>query len=174
MSARHPKHPDIIYRPDLLPKRRRMMFSGITLLAWFVWFYLFLPLISLGAWWIGIESFSTYMLEPVTRSYLLSLTGYAIVVAVTALIIISWSRYNQARFGGPDRRKPMPPVTQEMIAQRFRVDEAMLEKIQNARTIDLNFDPTGQLAHPTIRESLDGSSPDSESSDQLRRVPHAS
>lgn len=154
MSPRHPKHPDIIYRPDLLPKRRRVMFSGITLLAWFVWFYLFLPLISLAAWWMGIETFSVYMLEPVTRGYLLSLTGYAVVVAVTALMIVSWSRYNQVRFGGPDRRQPMPPVTQEMISQRFRVDEAMLEKIQNARTLDLNFDPTGQLAHPTIRSSF--------------------
>ncbi len=129
------------------------MFSGITLAAWLIWFYLFIPLLSLGAWWFGIDAFREYMLQPGARGYLLTLTGYAIVIALTFLIILGWSRYNQIRFGGPDRRHGQPPVTAEMTAKRFHVKPELLEQLQQARTIDLNFDPTGQLAHPTIRES---------------------
>jgi biofilm PGA synthesis protein PgaD len=154
MSPRqHPVHPEIIYRPDLQPRSRRVMFSGITLLAWFVWFYLFVPLMSLGAWWFGIDAFQQYMLQPGARGYLLTLTGYAIVVALTFLVIFGWSRYNQLRFGGPDRRMGQPPVTTEMTARRFSVRPELLEQLQAARTIDLNFDPTGKLAHPTIRQT---------------------
>jgi biofilm PGA synthesis protein PgaD len=154
MSPRqHPVHPDIIYRPDLQPRSQRVMFSGITLAAWLIWFYLFIPLLSLGAWWFGIDAFREYMLLPGARGYLLTLTGYAIVIAVTFLIILGWSRYNQFRFGGPDRRHGQPPVSLEMTAKRFHVKPELLEQLRQARTIDLNFDPTGQLAHPTIRES---------------------
>ncbi len=154
MSPRQrPEHPDIIYRPDLQPRGRRVMFSGITLVAWLIWFYLFLPLLSLAAWWFGIEAFREYMLLPEARGYLLTLTGYAIVIALTFLAIFGWSRYNQIRFGGPDRRHGQPPVSRDMTAKRFNVKPELLEQLQQAKTIDLNFDPTGKLAHPTIRES---------------------
>lgn len=154
MSPRqHPVHPAIIYRPDLQPRSRRFMFSGITLLAWLVWFYLFLPLLSLGAWWFGIDTFQQYMLQPGARGYLLTLSGYIMVIALTFLVIFGWSRYNLIRFGGPDRRQEQPPVTTEMMAKRFHVRPELLDQLQAAKTVDLNFDPTGKLAHPTIRES---------------------
>ncbi len=154
MSPRkHPVHPAIIYRPDLQPRGRRAIFSGITLMAWLLWFYLFAPLLSLGAWWFGIDAFREYMLLPGARNYLLTLTGYAIVIALTFLVIFGWSRYNQIRFGGPDRRQGQPPVTTEMMAQRFHVRPVFLERLQAAKTIDLNFDPSSKLAHPVIREA---------------------
>ena len=154
MSPRQrPAHPEIIYRPDLQPRSRRVMFSGVTLLAWLIWFYLFVPLLSLGAWWFGIDAFREYMLLPGARDYLLTLTGYAIVIAITFLIIFGWSRYNQIRFSGPDRRQGQPPVTADMTARRFHVKPELLVQLQQAKTIDLNFDPTGKLAHPTVRES---------------------
>lgn len=149
---RHPVHPEIIYRPDLQPRGRRVMFSGITLMAWLIWFYLFAPLLSLGAWWFGIDVFREYMLLPGARSYLLTLTGYAIVIALTFLVIFGWSRYNQIRFGGPDRRQGQPPVTTEMMGQRFHVRPELLKQLRTAKTIDLNFDPTSKLAHPVIRQ----------------------
>ncbi len=156
MSPRErPVHPAIIYRPDLQPRSRRVMFSGITLLAWLVWFYLFAPLLSLGAWWFGIDAFREYMLLPGARGYLLTLTGYAIVIALTFLVIFGWSRYNLIRFGGPDRRQGQPPVTTEMMAQRFHVRPALLEQLQTAKTIELNFDPTSKLAHPVIRDGAE-------------------
>lgn len=156
MTRHTPEHPEIIYRPDLQPPARRALFSGITFVAWLMWFYLFLPLISVAAWWFGVESFRQYMFDPERSGYLLTLIGYAIVVAVTALVIISWSRYNQVRFGGPDRRQAMPPVTDEMMQEKFRLDAEMLENIQTAKTIELEFGEGGELHHASFRYKDNG------------------
>lgn len=147
MTRHRPEHPEIIYRPELQPPARRAMFSMITFVAWLLWFYLFLPLLSLGAWWFGVSSFREYMLDPARSGYLLTLTVYAIVVAVTALTIIGWSRYNQIRFSGPDRRHHLPPVTNEMMQEKFQLSPEMLQCIQSAKTIELEFGEGGKLRH---------------------------
>lgn len=152
----HPEHPDIIYRPDLQPRGKRALFSGITLAAWLLWFYLFVPLLSAAAWWFGIETFSTYMLNPAGRGYLITLTGYAAIIALTFLIIFGWSRYNQVRFSGPDRRHSLPPVTDEMIQKRFFVNPETLEMIQKARFIELDFDLKSQAATATTHQHSAG------------------
>ncbi|WP_376697323.1 poly-beta-1,6-N-acetyl-D-glucosamine biosynthesis protein PgaD [Wenzhouxiangella sp. EGI_FJ10305] len=151
MTRYSPEHPEIIYRPDLQPSGRRALFSAITLVAWILWFYLFMPLLSLGAWWFGVESFRHYMLDPERSGYLLTLTAYAIVVAVTALVIIGWSRYNQVRFSGPDRRHHMPPVTNEMIQEKFQLDAEMLQRVQKAKAIELDFEKGGKLTSAAFR-----------------------
>lgn len=156
MTRHVPEHPEIIYRPDLQPPARRALFSGITFVAWLMWFYLFLPLLSVGAWWFGVESFREYMLDPVQSGYLLTLIGYAAVVAVTALTIIGWSRYNQIRFGGPDRRRPLPAVTNEMMQEKFHLDADLLERIQGAKTIELEFGEGGKLRYARFRHNGSG------------------
>jgi len=150
MTRHHPDHPEIIYRPDLQPRGRRALFSGITLLAWLIWFYLFLPLLSIAAWWFGVTAFREHMLDPGRSGYLLTLTGYAIVVAVTALIIIGWSRYNQIRFGGPDRRRPIAPVTDAMIQERFDLDAETLRLARAARRLEIDLDPKGRLRQARV------------------------
>lgn len=168
MTRHVPEHPDIIYRPDLQPPARRALFSGITFVAWLMWFYLFLPLLSVAAWWFGIESFRQYMFDPARSGYLLTLTGYAIVVAVTALTIVGWSRYNQIRFGGPDRRRPLPPVSNEMMQEKFQLDADMLEQVQRAKTIKLTFGEGGALEHASFRHEIDGEARTSEYQAPLR------
>ncbi len=151
MTRHTPEHPEIIYRPDLQPPGRRALFSTITFIAWVLWLYLFAPLVSLAAWWFGVSSFREYMLDPERSDYLLTLTGYAIVVAVTALAIVGWSRYNQFRFGGPERRRQLPPVSREMMQEKFQLDGDMLDRIQRARTIELDFEEGGKLRHASFR-----------------------
>lgn len=142
-----PEQPDIIYRPDLLPPRHRVMFSGITLVAWGVWAYLFLPLISALAWWAGAEMFASYMLDPDERTYFVTLTMYLIVIAGAGLVIFTWSRYNQLRFQGQDRRAHTPPVSQDMIQARFRVDADTLNQVHSSKVMVLDLAEDG-----TIRE----------------------
>jgi biofilm PGA synthesis protein PgaD len=145
MTPRAPEHPAIINRPDLLSRRKRAMFSGITLIAWVVWFYLFLPLISAVAWWAGAELFASYMLDPDERTYLMTLLFYVIGIATAGLVIFSWSRYNQLRFQGHDRRAPMPAVTDAMIQARFRVDAESLHQIHNSQIMRLHLDDDGLI-----------------------------
>lgn len=151
---KEPEHPDIIYRPDLLSARHRVMFSGITLFAWGIWAYLFLPLISALAWWVGMETFASYMLDPDDRGYFVTLTIYLIVIAGAGLVIIAWSRYNQLRFQGQDRRGAMPPVSNDMIQARFRVDRETLEQIHASKVMVLDLDADGRIREVTTKVAM--------------------
>lgn len=151
MTRQRPRHPDIIYRPDLQPPGKRLLFSGITLLAWMIWGYLFLPLLSVAAWWFGVSTFREQMLDTGRGGYLLTLTGYVIVIVVTSLVIIGWSRYNQFRFSGPDRRRPVLPVTDEMVQERFNIEPDELLKARQARVIEIEFEESGRFRRARFR-----------------------
>ncbi|MCC5862206.1 MAG: poly-beta-1,6-N-acetyl-D-glucosamine biosynthesis protein PgaD [Gammaproteobacteria bacterium] len=148
MSRQPVRHPEILYRPDLQPVGQRTLYSLLTVLAWVVWLYLFLPLISLAAWWFGVDLFSRYLLGPEDRSHLLTLLGYAGVVVLSAVVIVAWSAYNLARFGGLDRRRPVPPVRDEELLQRFAVDEATLTALREQRRLVLQFDEDRFICAP--------------------------
>lgn len=140
MSRQPLRHPEIIYRPDLQPVGQRTLYSTLTLLAWVVWLYLFLPLISLAAWWFGIDLFSRYLLAPEDRGHLLTLLGYAGVVVLCAVGIVAWSAYNLLRFRGLDRRKPLPPVDDQELLQRFDIDAPTLAALREGRRMRLHLD----------------------------------
>jgi biofilm PGA synthesis protein PgaD len=151
MTHQEPEHPDIIYRPDLLPRRRRVIFSGMTLFAWGIWVYLFLPLISVLAWWVGIDLFMDYMLVPEERTYFVTLSIYLVVIAGAGLIIFAWSRYNQLRFQGHDRRAHVPAVSDQMTRARFRIDEHSLDQIHASKVMVLDLDQDGHICEITTR-----------------------
>lgn len=167
MHQPEPKHPEIIYRPDLQPRGQRALFSAITLGAWFVWFYLLLPLMSLAAWWFGFEVFRDFMLDDEGGGYLATLTGYAAVIASTALLVIGWSRYNQARYGGRERRRPTPPVTIEMTRERFALDARTLDQARNAKRMEIELDEAGRLLSAEFEtDSRPGSGKEAEGMDR--------
>ncbi|HEV8078806.1 MAG TPA: poly-beta-1,6-N-acetyl-D-glucosamine biosynthesis protein PgaD, partial [Marinobacter sp.] len=49
------KTPLIIERPELQTPTRKTLSSVITFLAWTLWIYLWLPLLSIIAWGAGIQ-----------------------------------------------------------------------------------------------------------------------
>lgn len=140
-----PRRPAIIYRPDLQPRPQRLLFSSLTALAWILWLYLFLPLISALAWWFGVDLFTQFILGPEDPAHLLTLLRYFVVVLVAAAIIIGWSMYNLRRFGGLDRRKNIPPVSDEELCLRFATSPEMLERLRTGRRLVLELDPEGQI-----------------------------
>jgi biofilm PGA synthesis protein PgaD len=135
------RHPEILYRPELQSAGQRTLYSVLTLLAWTVWLYLFVPLLSLLAWWFGIEAFSLYLLEPADRSDLLTLLTYAGVVVLSALVIVAWSIYNLRRYGGLDRRKPIPPVSDEELRAHHDIDARTLAALRTQRRVVLHLEP---------------------------------
>lgn len=142
------RHPEILYRPDLQPIGQRTLYSVLTLVAWTVWLYLFVPLLSLLAWWFGVDRFSRYLLTPADRSDLLTLLGYAGVVVVSAIVIVTWSFYNLKRYGGLDRRKPVPPVSDEDLRQRHGIDAATLAALRQERRLVVQLDPAIRVDRP--------------------------
>lgn len=149
-----PRHPPIIYRPDLQSGPQRALFTTITFLAWTIWIYLFMPLIGLLGWWLGFDAFARFMLAPGSLDYLVTLAAYGLVVVATALIIFGWSRYNLMRFRGADRRSAPPPISDEMICERFQIDVESLKGIRNARIMVIEVGEEGNLTGLDIREPV--------------------
>lgn len=142
------RHPEILYRPELQSLGQRTLYSVLTLVAWTVWLYLFVPLLSLLAWWFGIDLFSRYLLEPAEHSHLLTLLQYVGFVVLSAVVVVTWSLYNLRRYGGLDRRKPIPPVSDAELRERHHVDADTLAALRRERRVVLHLDPAIRVETP--------------------------
>lgn len=131
----------IINRPDLQKPAQWTIFTAITLLLWLLYFYLWLPLISLAAWYLGFRFFEHYMLDAELHTYMTSLGWYALVIMLIAIMLVGWSRYNLSRFRDKDRRKPLSAVSREQVAKRFHLPVERLHVIQHAKVMELHIHP---------------------------------
>ncbi len=160
--SHEPKHPDLIYRPDLVPKGRRVLFSGITLLAWGVWSYLFLPLLSLLFWWLGVDLLRFYVLTLEQAHLVGALQAYGLIIAAAGVVIIGWSKYQGVRFRDHDRRNQIRDVTPEMLCERFQVDRPTLDCLHNEQVVELHLDAQGKILSvvPRLRQLPEVTLPD--------------
>ena len=151
----------IIRRPDLQPKTERLVWSVVTLIAWGFWFYLWLPAVSLVAWFFGVHLFIEHMLVDEAQNYIPSLGTYGVIVLSFAGVMLSWSLYNWGRFGRRNRRKLAPRVETAEIAEFFQVKMDELLGAQKHRILVINLSPEGHIEKFTPRpvgESSDESS----------------
>ena len=135
----------IIERPDLQPPGQRVAYRVVTAIAWVVWAYLWLPLITLLAWFLGARTFVRELVVP-EQSFILA-TGfvYLLVILTIGAIVVTWSRYNLARFGGRDRRQHPPPPTREDVESHFELSDGVLDTLRSGRRTVVHYDPEGRM-----------------------------
>ncbi|HET6804948.1 MAG TPA: poly-beta-1,6-N-acetyl-D-glucosamine biosynthesis protein PgaD [Frateuria sp.] len=132
---------------------KRALSSLATLVAWMLWLYLWLPVLTLVAWLAGLR---TAWVELSAEAYanqtsdLLAILGYALVCAV---VFASWAYYNQARFAHRTRRRHGPAaVTLAEEAMALDVDPREAQAMRAQRHSTLVFD---RDARPVVRRSAD-------------------
>lgn len=139
-------NPLVIEMPDLQTIRQRYASNVITFIFWVLWFYLWLPLISLVAWVLGIDLFYDRM---VVRggydAFVEMLPVYALIVVLIGALLIIWGVYNMQRFRGKERRTHAHPVTISTIANYFIVDPARLVEWQQAKNLVIHIDELGMI-----------------------------
>ncbi|TVR62874.1 MAG: poly-beta-1,6-N-acetyl-D-glucosamine biosynthesis protein PgaD [Gemmatimonadales bacterium] len=135
----------IIERPDLQPPGQRVAYRVVTAIAWVVWGYLWLPLITLLAWFLGVRRFIREVVVP-EQSFLLA-TGfvYIVVILTLAATLVVWSRYNLARFGGRERRQHPPPLPREEMESYFELSEGVLDTLRSGRRTVVDYDAEGRM-----------------------------
>jgi poly-beta-1,6-N-acetyl-D-glucosamine biosynthesis protein PgaD len=111
----------IIERPDLQPRRERVIYGTITAVAWVLWAYLWLPLVTLVAWYFGVRAFIREVVIPDRVTLLATGASYLLVIVVLGGALLVWSRYNLRRFGGEDRREASAPLGGEEIRAWFSI-----------------------------------------------------
>ncbi|TVP77726.1 MAG: poly-beta-1,6-N-acetyl-D-glucosamine biosynthesis protein PgaD [Gemmatimonadales bacterium] len=136
----------IFDRPELQARRHRWAYTTLTLIAWVVWMYLWLPLITLLAWYFGIRALIREAVIPDPGTVLSIAAIYLLVVAILGGILIGWSRYNLRRFGGKDRRKEARGVPASEVAAHFGIREDTLADMRAGRSLVLSHSPGGRVS----------------------------
>jgi biofilm PGA synthesis protein PgaD len=138
----------IIERPDLQTLWQKYAYGFWTALAWTLWLYLWLPMISLIGWLFGVKLFYEHMIVLGGYRGFLQLLGlYSLAVFCISMSLILWALSNQFRFRGNERREPIPPANHEDVARFFKIREEALHEAQNAKSLVIAFDEEDEFPH---------------------------
>lgn len=147
--------------PELLTRRQRTLGALITGLMWGAYAYLWLPLVSLLAWLMGIEFAYEVMVRAGGASALrTALFWYGVMLVDVVLTVTIWSAINKWRFAGRNRRSAHLGVADASMADYFGVTLDELARLRAARRIELEIDVSGRPVIPGARpgDRHDGSS----------------
>jgi len=151
MDQSRPRHPPLksplVERPDLQSRRQQVLYGALTLAFWSLWFYLWLPLLALLAWALGIQQAFKYMVVLGGYRDVLALLGiYGLVILLLGGGLVAWATYNIIRFRGIERRTAALPVTATEIGMHFGQDPHAVSGWQNDQRLSVTHDQHGQIA----------------------------
>ncbi|RLA23477.1 MAG: poly-beta-1,6-N-acetyl-D-glucosamine biosynthesis protein PgaD [Gammaproteobacteria bacterium] len=136
----------IIDSPKLQSLKLKYTSAFLTLVFWVLWFYLWIPLITLLGWWLQVDSFQHQMVTMAGyRAFLDVLPTFLLITAGLATTLSMWAFYNFVRFRGVDRRKPSPPVSQKALQKAFSISQDDLITAQTEKTLTIHFDQDGKI-----------------------------
>ncbi|TVP43467.1 MAG: poly-beta-1,6-N-acetyl-D-glucosamine biosynthesis protein PgaD [Gemmatimonadales bacterium] len=148
-GRRVPPRPDrnglIIERPDLQPRRERIVYGTITAVAWALWMYLWLPLVTLVAWYFGARAFIREVVIPDRVTLLATGATYLLVILILGGALLVWSRYNLRRFGGEDRRTASAPLGREEIQAWFAIPATTLDFMRSEGSVVVQHGEAGEV-----------------------------
>jgi biofilm PGA synthesis protein PgaD len=118
---------------------------------WALWLYLWLPLLALLAWALGLQQAYKYMVvlggyQEVLRLLML----YALVILLLGGTLVFWAIYNIVRFHGVENRRVNLAITPAEIARDFDMEQAAVERWQSAHTLQVTHDENGRITDAEI------------------------
>jgi biofilm PGA synthesis protein PgaD len=130
--------------PELLSAKERARDTLMTAGMWGAYLYLWVPLVSLGAWLLGFEFAYDVMVRAGGAADLVHvLVFFVMTIASTLSIVAVWSYSNRRRYRGRNRRHMRPEVADEAVAGYFGVDERGLQTVRTARRVEIDFAADG-------------------------------
>jgi biofilm PGA synthesis protein PgaD len=146
-GSRHPslKSP-LIERPDLQTRGQRTLYGSLTIAFWAFWIYLWVPLLALLAWLLGIEQAYQYMVVLGGYNHVLRvLEAYSLVILALGGSLMLWAAYNIYRFRGVEKRSARPGVTHTDIAGDIDHDPLSVKRWHGTQRLVVSHDETGRL-----------------------------
>lgn len=142
----------IINLPQRQGRARRTFFQMLTAMAWVAYLYLWLPLLTLLAWAVGMRTAYGLMYQRTDAVEPFLLLALPLIAAICGIVLLGWAEYNRARFGGEERRQPMPAIGDPEVALVLGADAATADTLRGNRIVVLTLDeharPTAALARP--------------------------
>lgn len=125
--------PLIIERPDLQTRAQRYGYLSVTFVCWFLWLYLFVPLLSFAAWALGATLIYQVMLQNLNVAELLGLLRvYGTGIGALTFIYLLWAISSYLRFRHVDRRARPPTATDAELAASHHLSIAELAALRAA------------------------------------------
>ncbi len=144
----------LIYSPQNQSHVQRGLYGTLTLVAWAVYFYLVLPLITLLLWWLGLRgSYMELWLPEAGFDRTLAFTLPLLAVAC-ALLLIGWAEINRARFQNRERRSQTDDAGPGDIADALGASHAFAERLRNARVATLSLDEQAGLSDMAVSSEV--------------------
>ena len=136
----------IIDTPKLQTLQLKYTSTLLTLAFWILWFYLWVPLITLAGWWFQIRFFHQEMIMVDGLDAFLEVlpTFIGVTFALTGTLGF-WALYNYTRFKDIDRRRPLIPVTKEDLIELLPITEKNLNTIQSNKKSTVTIDENGNI-----------------------------
>jgi biofilm PGA synthesis protein PgaD len=117
---------------------RKVTELSVTALIWGFWVYLFLPLLSVILWFLGIKIFTVAVIEHTGYlEFLVLVKTLGWYILTLFLILRLWGYYNYWRFGKKNRRKSSAPdgaATQE-LADYFRMQVSAVQELRSLKEV---------------------------------------
>jgi biofilm PGA synthesis protein PgaD len=146
----------IIDKPNLQSKRQRVLFGSMTLVFWIIWIYLWLPLLALLGWAVGLKiAYYQMVVQDGLAGLLRLLAFYLTVIAVLGASLLLWAYYNFFRFRGVQRRKAFPVTPIGELGKHYQLPAGVLERWSKAQRLVLHHDAAGKLLVNDIETEQD-------------------
>jgi biofilm PGA synthesis protein PgaD len=125
------RRPLIIQREDLQTWAQRYGYLSMTFLFWFLWLYLFVPLLALVAWALGATLVYQVMIHGLDTADLNALLrSYGGGAGLLSAIYLLWAIVSWLRFRNVERRRTPATVSDETLAASHHLTSAELDDLR--------------------------------------------
>ena len=147
----------IINARSVLSRRERRRDRILTTAMWVLYGYLWLPLISLLAWYLGVRfAYDLVIRAGGLESLLTILFWFGIVLMGTAIIIVGWSAVQRGRFARHERRIWSPSLDPEAERRYWDLPEDVFQCLRRDQRLLVRLDAEGQI-ESVAEATADGS-----------------
>ncbi|WP_133479019.1 poly-beta-1,6-N-acetyl-D-glucosamine biosynthesis protein PgaD [Cognatilysobacter segetis] len=146
MSAPNPTDHPYIYTPQDRPAGATRTVHGVlTLIAWGLYAYLWLPLLTVLAWVLGIRTsfIELYMRNNRVDNQIFLVIG--VLALVATLLLVGWAEWNRHKYGGQDRRAAPRHVDANDVAESLFAPIDVSQRLTRAKSATLQMGDDSRL-----------------------------
>ena len=135
--------PEYIDRPEYV--RNKSVGYSLQIAGWFIFMWLFMPLITVFFWWFEGKTIYQQMVVQAAPNSQLSLMNITVMILLSICVLLLWASYNWVRFAGDERRTAPLEVDEQQLAMSFKVNTDDILTMQQAKNLTLYYDDKGML-----------------------------
>ena len=144
----------LIDNSDTLSRSHHVFWGGVTGVFWLLYLYLWLPLITLVMWLLGVNNALVELYIPEGRVDVYLLVTLPVIALVCAAVLTVWAEYNLQRFKGMERRVGSEQIGIEMIAHTLGASGEVAAAMRDGKRMTLTM--SDEATPVAVREHATG------------------